>query len=59
MIKSKHSVCEQHTISLPTQQLYIAYYNSHARVVGVTLNKFGKLIWLTTQVPDIIPYSKC
>jgi hypothetical protein len=58
MLKTNDPICYQHTESLPSKSIYITYYNSPDAIVGVKINQFGRLIWLTAKDDLKHRYSK-
>lgn len=51
-------VCYQHTESQDSKSIYIVYYNTPEAIVGVKVNQFGRLIWLTAKDTLTGRYSK-
>jgi len=45
---SQYIVTLQPTVSA-AEGLFIVYYNQQKEIIGVTVNSFGHLIWLTTD----------
>lgn len=58
MFKTNDPICYQYTESQRSKDIYIIYYNAPEAIIGVKLNQFGRLIWLTAKDDLKHRYSK-